>query len=147
VISAGGALTIPDLVDVTPVQPGVAAFLDGTIKVQHGLDFAVVTPQNPAKRGEYLIMYLVGMGNTNPAVATGQPSPGPPSLGIPNTPPTVTIDGKPAEVGFAGLTPGFAGLFQINFRVPEDARLNTPLEILIKQGTATANVSTLTVMP
>jgi uncharacterized protein (TIGR03437 family) len=33
-----------------------------------------------------------------------------------------TIDGQPAEVVFAGLAPGFVGLYQVNFLVPENAR-------------------------
>jgi len=32
--------------------------------------------------------------------------------------PLVTVAGIPAEVLYSGLAPGFAGLYQINFRVP-----------------------------
>ena len=35
--------------------------------------------------------------------------------------PVVTIGGVPAELMFWGLAPGFAGLYQVNIRVPEAA--------------------------
>jgi len=146
VVSSGGAITIPDLLDVVPIQPAVGSFADGNIIAQHS-SYILVDSTNPAKRGEYLIMYLVGLGATNPKVASGAPSPGVLPLGIPTVLPTVTIDGATAEVAFAGLTPFGVGLYQINFKVPDNARLNAPLEVLVKQASYTANVTTLTVVP
>jgi uncharacterized protein (TIGR03437 family) len=143
-VSANGALTIPDEIDIVAVQPGVAAFSDSGLIAQHS-NFVLVDSTNPAKRGEYLIMYLVGLGATNPPVPSGAPSPGVAPLGLPLTPATVTIDGVQAETVFSGLTPFGVGLYQINFKVPDSARLNTPLEVLVKQGPYTSNVTTLTV--
>jgi hypothetical protein len=37
-------------------------------------------------------------------------------------------------------------LYQINFKVPDNARLNTPLDVVVKQGPYTANVTQLTVV-
>ncbi len=145
-VSANGALTVPDDIDIVAVQPGVAAFSDGKIIAQHS-NFVLVDTTNPAKRGEYLIMYLVGLGATDPPVASGAPSPGVVPLGVPLSPATVTIDGAPAETVFSGLTPFGVGLYQINFKVPDNARLNTPLDVVVKQGSYTANITTLTVVP
>lgn len=144
-VSANGALTIPDQIDVVAVQPGVAAFSDGRLIAQHS-NFVLVDSANPAKRGEFLIMYLVGLGGTNQLVASGAPSPGTSPLPVLNVVPTVTVDGAPAQVVFAGLTPGGVGLYQINFKVPDNARLNAPLDVAVKQGAYTANVTTLTVV-
>ena len=143
VVSANGALTIPDSVDVVPVAPGVAAFGDGRLIAQHS-DYTLVGDEHPAKRGEYLVMYLVGLGATNPMVPSGTPSPGD-TLGVPLIPPTLTIDGQPVQIVFAGLTPGGVGLFQINFQVPTDARTGVALDVVVQQGDATANVTKLTV--
>lgn len=145
-VVANGQVTIPDEVDVVAVQPGVAQFPDGTLIAQHS-DFQLVTAGNPAKRNEFLIMYLVGLGATNPAVASGFPSPGTLPLGVPVTLPTVTIGGINAEIGFAGLTPFGVGLYQINFRVPQTAPAGTPLQVVVKQGEAASNTTTLTVAP
>jgi uncharacterized protein (TIGR03437 family) len=40
-------------------------------------------------------------------------------LQTPVQPVTVTIGGVPARVDFAGLAPGYTGLFQVNAKVPE----------------------------
>jgi uncharacterized protein (TIGR03437 family) len=145
VVAANNALTLPDTVDVVPVQPGVAAFQDGRLIAQHA-DFTLVDEARPARRGELLIMYLVGLGETTPSVPSGTPSPGNP-LGIPKVQPTVTIDGQPVDIVFAGLTPGGVGLFQINFYVPANARTGVPLDVVVRQGDVEANITKLTVVP
>jgi uncharacterized protein (TIGR03437 family) len=48
----------------------------------------------------------------------GAPAPSSP-LAIVNGQVEVTIGGRPAEVVFAGLAPGYAGLTQINLRIPD----------------------------
>lgn len=145
VVEANNALTLPDTIDVVPVQPGVAAFPDGRLIAQHA-DFTLVDEARPARRGELLIMYLVGLGETTPSVPSGTPSPSSP-LGLPKVPPTVTIDGQPVDIVFAGLTPGGVGLFQINFYVPANARTGVPLDVVVRQGEVEANVTKLTVAP
>jgi uncharacterized protein (TIGR03437 family) len=141
-ISANGALTTPDTIDIEPVTPGVAAALDGSIIAQH-VDTSYVTPAAPAHPGEILTIYLAGMGLTDVPVMTGAQSPSDP-LAHPMVQPTVMVNGEQAAVGFAGLTPQLVGLYQINFTVPADAPLgNLKLEVL--QGTAQSNVSTLPV--
>ena len=93
----------------------------------------LVDPVHPAQAGEELVMYLVGLGTVNPPVATGSASPLPavPAAGTfavnfdyrPNAPPTpgtVLMNDwfDIAAPPFAGLTPGFVGLYQVNFVVP-----------------------------
>ena len=56
----------------------------------------------------------------------------------------VQFNGETAPVLFAGLTPGFIGLYQINFQVPGDAQSgDRKLEIF--QGGLAANISVLPV--
>jgi uncharacterized protein (TIGR03437 family) len=90
-------------------------------------------------------MYLVGLGATNPAVATGAASPSTVPLGQPTNAVTMTIDGSPVTPAFIGLTPGGVGLFQINFHVPSNARLNEPLQVIVRQSGYAAKTTTLTV--
>jgi uncharacterized protein (TIGR03437 family) len=146
VVSANNALTNTDEVDVVTVQPGVAAFENGTLIAQHA-NFSLVTPENPARVGETLIMYLVGLGATNPVVPSGTQSPGATGLARPLVSPTVTIDGQAAEVVFAGLTPSGVGLFQINFQVPTGVRTGVPVDVIVRQGEEVSNVTKLTLAP
>jgi uncharacterized protein (TIGR03437 family) len=66
-------------------------------------------------------VYLIGMGLTNQSLVSGQGSPTNP-LAVVSLTPTVTVDGETVVPFFAGLTPGFVGLFQMNIIVPADAR-------------------------
>jgi uncharacterized protein (TIGR03437 family) len=144
VVSANGALTLPDQIDVVPVQLGVAAYGDGHVIAQHGADFSYVTASSPAKPGEVLVIYLSGMGPTNPAVKSGDPAPGLEPLARVTLPPTVMVDSQNADVGFAGLSPGFVGLYQVNFTVPPTAK-NGDLTLAIVQNGVTANITRLPV--
>ena len=141
-----GALTLPDTIDLAAVSPGIAVLSDGSLIAQHG-DFSLVTAQNPAHAGETVVMYLVGMGATNPAVASGQPAPGVEPFARPLAPPAVTIDNQPVQVAFAGMTPSGVGLFQINFTVPKTARTGVPLNVVVTQAGVPANATTLAVAP
>ena len=69
----------------------------------------------PAKAGEILTVYCVGLGATTPAAAVGSLAPGAAKITAPYT---LTVGGKNADVSYAGLTPTYAGLYQINFTVP-----------------------------
>jgi uncharacterized protein (TIGR03437 family) len=142
IVASGGGFTLPDTLNITAVSPGVAAFPTGALIAQHA-DFTLVDAGHPAHPGEVLIMYLVGMGATNPSTATGQQTTGP--LEPANVQPTVTVDSQPATVGFAGLSPGGIGLYQINFQVPAGAQSGS-LSVVVTQGDVVANITTLPVV-
>ena len=84
-----------------------------------------------AKPGEELVMYAVGLGMTMPTVKSGQPTPisgpsGVTGIGIvfdysANASPQNPGDSifPYAVPAFVGLTPGFVGLYQVNFVVPQ----------------------------
>lgn len=98
----------------------------GAADVFH-LDYTPVTQSNPAAVGETLFMYANGLGQTNPAATTGAAPPSSPSqlvndqafgLDIFDSKGNLTsIDSANANF-FAGLAPGFPGVYQINFVVP-----------------------------
>lgn len=152
-LSVNNALTLPQMVNVVPATPGVLSMDDGpnTSSPQNGAhiiaqhsDFSLVSSSNPAKPGEFLIMYLVGLGATNPSVASGAPAPSTPPLATVTVQPVVTVGSQPATVAFAGLSPGFVGLYQINFQVPSSAS-SGELEVDVTQNGVAANPTLLPV--
>jgi adhesin/invasin len=101
---------------ITPVQPGL--YVDANLRAKAlNQNLTVHTPQTPIPAGNYVILYLTGMGPTTPPVADGQPAPTSP-LAVLNGSVQATVGGIPANVSFAGLAPGFAGLIQVNAQIP-----------------------------
>jgi len=142
IVSANGALTLPETLNIVPAQPGMAANADGSAIAQHAADFSMVTAAHPAAPGEPLIIYLAGMGATNPPVASGNPTP---VQLVPATlQPTVSVNGQNAAIAYAGLTPGGIGLYQINFTVPSNAPAGN-LTLVVTQGALLSNTTTLPV--
>jgi uncharacterized protein (TIGR03437 family) len=143
IVSANGALTLPETITLVPLQPGMAASPDGTVIAQHVTNnYSLVTAAHPAHPGEPIVIYLAGMGATNPVVASGNPTPG--ELVPANVQPTLTVDGVGAVIGYAGLTPSGVGLYQINFTVPPGARSGN-LSLVVMQNGMPSNTTTLPV--
>jgi len=92
VVRSDGATSPIATVNVAPVAPGIFQFGANRAVVQND-DYSVNTADNPAKTGSYVIAYLTGAGEVGNPVATGMP----------------------ASAAFAGLTPSFVGLTQVNF--------------------------------
>lgn len=80
----------------------------------------------PAAPGDYLVLYTTGLGLATPngdpngkPLTTGSVPPADGSVLYKTVAtPTVTVGGFPASVVFSGMSPGFAGLYQIDFQVP-----------------------------
>ena len=95
-----------------------------------------------AARGSYVIVYANGLGPTNPPVATGQRTPVTPGSAA-TLPITASIGGQPAQVLYAGLAPGYVGLYQLNIAAPQNASTGdrVPLTITINGVPSQDNVT------
>jgi len=139
VVSKGGAFSLPETVDLALASPAIASFADGRAIAQDAA-FRLIDGTNPARAGDYVVIYLVGMGLTDPMVASGAVTPRwfrPPECLFK---PEVLLDSRPAQVVFAGLTPDFVGLYQINFRVPPDARAGDLKLVVVQEGVSSNQV-------
>jgi len=101
---------------ITAVQPGLYVYQNLRAKALNQ-DLTLHTPQTPIPAGGYVVLYTSGMGPTTPSVADGQPAPSSP-LAVLNGSVRATVGGVDAYVQFAGLTPGLAGLIQMNIQIP-----------------------------
>ena len=104
------------------VQPAIfEVSLDG-VRIAAALhaDFTLVTPLRPALPGEIILLFLTGLGPTNPAVGTNVLGPAPPARSIVD--PIVGIDDTGAEVLGSFYAPGLVTAYQVNFRIPANAR-------------------------
>jgi len=136
IVSANGALTTPQPIQLTPAVPAILQFTSGAVVAQHG-DGTLITDAAPAVPGENIVIYLTGLGATDIPVASGAASPLDPLARVVDTP-VMTMNGNTIPVQFAGLTPGLVGLYQINFQVPETTP-NGNYELLISQSGTVSN--------
>jgi uncharacterized protein (TIGR03437 family) len=117
-----GAASNPVTMYTNLLAPGVFAMGSGgtgPAAMLHS-DYSVVNEANPAVPGETVMVYVTGLGAVTPAVPDGAPAPAQPlSRAAAEKQMIVFIGGKPAAVSFAGLAPGFAGLYQINCKIPD----------------------------
>ena len=100
----------------------------------------LVTDANPIHTGDSLVIYLTGLGQTNPAQQAGQPGPTSPLAGV-VVPPAVTINGVSLPVLYAGLTPGEVGVYQINVTVPKNTPEGLDDVLTITQGASSTSLT------
>jgi uncharacterized protein (TIGR03437 family) len=58
---------------------------------------------------------------------------------------TVTIGGVAAPEIFAGLAPGYVGLYQVNAQVPQGVAAGDGVPVIVSIGTAASNPVTISV--
>jgi uncharacterized protein (TIGR03437 family) len=117
------------------MQQGAAAVVN-----QNGL---INSQSQPAAAGSVIAAYLTGLGAVNPPGVTGAAAAASP-LSMVNGTVTATIGGVSATVRFAGLAPGFAGLYQVNIVVPQMAAGQYPLQI--SGGGALSNAAMVSIL-
>jgi uncharacterized protein (TIGR03437 family) len=109
---AGNSVNVP----VSAAAPGIFVTPAGAAVAQNFPDNSL-NATTPIAAGGTLTVYLTGIGPVSPALADGAITP---STGLyqSTTGCTATIAGAAAQVSFAGLTPNYVGLAQVNVQVP-----------------------------
>jgi uncharacterized protein (TIGR03437 family) len=127
--------TVPGL----GAQPGIF-LLDGASNgATHGFDGSIAGATNPASKGETLVIYLTGLGPVQNTPASGAAA-SLTTLSPTVIRPKVTIGGFDAAVVYAGLTPGFIGLYQINATVPT-AKASGTVDLSVSANGVTSNIA------
>ena len=96
-------------------------------------DGKLISPKSPAKPGDWVILYATGLGQTVPPVIYGE---------VPTAAAEIDqiaefqlmLDGVAVDksrIYYAGVAPYFAGLYQINLKLPRSAGKNPEIRIAI----------------
>ena len=125
VVSVTGTKSNSVDVPLAPTAPGVYSFTSNGLGegiVAHALTGAKVDQANPAQVGEYVTIYLTGLGAVTPPVAEALPAPLNPlskANAWVNGPFAVYVEGVPcADINFAGLVPTLASVYFVNCKIP-----------------------------
>ena len=145
VVNNNGAMSSAQSVQVGPFSPGIFAINniavainpDGSIAAPAGAISGVST--KPAKIGDPggLVILCTGLGAVSPTVANGANSLD--ALRTATTTPTVMVGGKAVPVVFAGLSPQFVGVNQINVSLPAGTPTGNNVSLQIQVGGVTTS--------
>jgi uncharacterized protein (TIGR03437 family) len=97
---------------LTPTQNGL-----GYGDTEHP-DGSLVTAADPAVIGETVAVFLTGLGAVTPPIQDGYPGPTSTFSEVPTGAVTAAIGGVAATVTYAGLAPGYSGLYQLDVTIP-----------------------------
>ena len=114
-------------------------------------NYSLVTDSSPAVPGETVLMFMNGLGTVTPQVGDGVAgSSAPLSISDEQAAGEILVyldDGVDtpvqANVLFAGLAPGFAGLYQVNFVVPSSGLANGDVYIAFNTYEALTEMATI----
>lgn len=123
---------------VQPTAPSIfrtiLSGLDSPVAtIVNGRNGLIATNSNPIKRNDRIVIYLTGLGKTNPAVDAGLSAPADP-LAQALVSPVVTLGGVEIPVTYAGLTPGEVGVYQINAEILRWVPTGFGVPLTINQG-------------
>jgi uncharacterized protein (TIGR03437 family) len=115
---------------------------NGNFAVAEHADGSLISDAAPARAGEIVVLYAAGLGRTIPDVPSGH---------VVSTATTILyaselqilLNGAPcpaSSIYYAGLTPGYAGLYQINLKLPDTLPANPAIRIVIGAQTSPAAI-------
>jgi uncharacterized protein (TIGR03437 family) len=130
IVSVGEGNTTVQNIPVSPLMPGILEEnFDGGRRAAIAVrsDGEIVSPTKPARKGEIVRMYVIGMGQTTPMASTNR-------VGVPDQvialPVQVGLEGgKSARVVEAKMAENLVGIYEILFEIPQDAPTGTDLAI------------------
>ena len=152
-VRIGPHISEPVVVPVSGFSPGLfttgsAGAGQGAILISGSGALAApagVSPNSrPARKGEFLEVFANGLGRVTDVPASGEAAVSNP-LSETTSRPEVSIGGAAADVLFAGLAPGFIGLYQVNVRLPAGAPSGDAVGVSLRVGGAASNVVTIAV--
>ncbi len=130
-VSVPVSSTSPGIFSLTQAGYGAGIITDA--------NFQLISEQNPASPGQTVIIFLTGLGVTDPAFADGAAGPSAPPFAVTSAP-IVEFGGEAGEVLFSGAAPGFVGLYQVNVTIPQTVFVGAAVPVSIVTGNAISDM-------
>ena len=125
--TAPGIFTLDAL---AAAKPGAVVNSNGTVN----------GPSNPARRGDFVLIFGTGQGPVDIALTDGTP---PSGLATATAPTRVLFGAVDANVLFSGLAPGFVGLWQMNVVVPTQSFVRGAVPVVAIAGGISSSAVTI----
>ncbi len=119
-------------IQLNTTSPGLFLW-NGNNAVAGHLSGVALSDASPAVPGEIVVIYAEGLGRTSPDTTSGQLATSAFQIYYLSQL-QVLLNGvacPSTNVLYAGLAPGFAGLYQINLRLPDDVGANPQIQVSI----------------
>jgi uncharacterized protein (TIGR03437 family) len=140
----GGQTSAPQSIDLTPFAPGIFRMNDQGQGAILDASYRLVDAFNPTTPHAIIQIYCTGLGAVTNRPASGAAAPFDP-LAETVEKPSILIGGAPARVIYSGLTPGSAGLYQVNVEVPDGVSKGPAVPVALTIGGAASNTVTIAV--
>jgi uncharacterized protein (TIGR03437 family) len=114
---------------VSDVAPAIFLIGSPAVGAVVNQDGTLNGTSTPLPRGGTLVIYSTGLGVVTP---TG-------GLSATAAPVTVMLNGVELSSAYAGLTPGYSGLYQVNVAIPTTFPPGLGLPLSLKQGGKVSN--------
>jgi uncharacterized protein (TIGR03437 family) len=135
--ASGPHVTLP----MATAAPGLFEWNGNFALAQHA-DGSLITEAAPAHSGEIVVLYATGLGRTSPDLFPGSYSDHAAVI-LYLAQLQVRLNGvacAAADIYYAGVTPGFAGLYQINLRLPAELQSNPSIQVVMGDQASPASV-------
>lgn len=131
----------PIAITITAAAPAFFQ-LDPHTPIAAHADGSIVTSSSPAAPGEWIVLYATGLGTVIPQPAYGEiPTAAAPLADMANF--SITLNGTriPAsKIAYAGVAPGFGGLYQINLQLPNETADDPEIRMSTVSATSASGV-------
>jgi len=121
--------TVERTLTVSALAPGIFTMDGGQTGAILNPDGTLNGASSPVSRGQYLSIFATGLGAAN---RQG-------SLSVTTNLVTVVLNGQELPVLFAGLAPGFSGLYQVNVAIPAGTPPGVGISLTLRVGGEASN--------
>jgi uncharacterized protein (TIGR03437 family) len=126
-----GTEVVTKRIDLRDVSPALFSAQAGRVAATHA-DGRLISADAPARQGEVVVIYGTGLGQTDPPQLDRVIPRSAAQIRLWNRL-RIVLEGQTLSnesILYAGVTPGYAGLYQINLRLPERIESQNP-ELLV----------------